>query len=107
VPYAGTLVISSYKITLILRNLEVTDEAMKSYYNNLIEIFTNKVKTMWNIIKNNTDKFQRADNISERKLGTGNIEDAKEIACVLINSFINQQKNYMLIIQTYTWLYNN
>jgi uncharacterized protein YjaZ len=60
---------------------------MKSYYNNLIKIFTHKVKTIWNIIKNNIDKFQRADNISERKLGTGNIKDAKEIACAFDKFF--------------------
>jgi hypothetical protein len=48
-----------------LCNPEETDEVMKSYYNNLIKIFSHKVKTIWNIIKNNTGKIQRADKISE------------------------------------------
>jgi hypothetical protein len=60
---------------------KIIEASNKSCYNNKKTIFTHKIKTVWNILKNNTCKIQTADKISETKLGTGNTEDAKEIAC--------------------------
>lgn len=73
----------------------------------MIKIFTHKVKTIRNIIKNNTGKIQTADKISETNLRTGNTEDAKQIACVFNKLFLLKAENYMLVIQTYTHLYND
>lgn len=77
VHYAGILVISNQKITQ-----KIIEAANKSCYNNKKTIFTHKIKTEWNILKNNTRKLQTVDKISETKLGIGNTEDAEEIACV-------------------------
>jgi hypothetical protein len=40
----------------------------------------NKVKTIWDIIKNNTGKSQISERISELRSDNGNIKDTKEIA---------------------------
>jgi RNA binding exosome subunit len=77
-----------------LRNLEEIEEAKKPYYRNLIKIFTHKLKTMRNIIKNNRNKIQREDKISETKLCVGNIEDTKETVGAFSDSlFINSRKS--------------
>jgi len=60
----------------------------QSYYNILTEIYNHKVRTLWNIIINDTGKIQRAEKISEMKLGAGNIENAKEMACTSNKLFL-------------------
>jgi hypothetical protein len=54
----------------------VITEVKQSYYNILIEISNKKVRTLRNI----TGKFQRAEKISEKNLGAGNIEIVKQMA---------------------------
>jgi hypothetical protein len=66
---------------------KVIKEVNQPYYNILIEISNHKVRTLWNIIRNDTGKIQRAEKISEMNLGAGNIGNAKEMACVCINYF--------------------
>jgi hypothetical protein len=61
---------------------EVIKEGKQSYFNILIEISNHKVGTLWSIIRIDTGKIQRAEKISEMNLGAGNIENAKEMACV-------------------------
>jgi len=40
-----------------------------------------------NILKNDTGKIQTAEKISEIKLGIGNMENAKQMACAFNNYF--------------------
>jgi hypothetical protein len=56
---------------------KIIKEVKQSYYNLLIEMSNHKVKTLWNIIRNDTGKMKRAEKISEMNLGAGNIENAK------------------------------
>jgi hypothetical protein len=67
---------------------KVVKEAKQSYYNNLIEISRRKVKTLWNITKNDTGKMQTAEKISEMNLRTGNIKNGKEMACIFNKLFL-------------------
>ena len=60
----------------------------QSYYNILLEISNHKVRTLWNIIRNDTGKIQRAEKVSEMNLGAGNIANAKEMACALNKLFL-------------------
>ena len=66
---------------------KVIKEAKQSYYNNLIEIARYKIRTLWNIIRNDTNKIQTTEKISEMNLVTGNIENAKDMACVFNKLF--------------------
>ena len=76
---------------------KVKKKVEQSYYNILIEISNHKVRTLWNIIRNDTGKIQRAEKISEMNLGAGNIENAKEMACAFNKSFL-----FMVIVDTNT-----
>ena len=67
---------------------KVTKEVKQSYYNILIEISNHKVRTLWNIIRDDTGKIQRAEKISELNMGAGNIENAKEMACAFNKLFL-------------------
>ena len=67
---------------------KVIKEVKQSYYYILIEISNHKVRTLWNIIRNDTGKIQRAEKISEMNLGAGNIENAKEMACAFNKLFL-------------------
>jgi hypothetical protein len=67
---------------------EVIKEVKQSYYYILIEISNYKVRTLWNIIRNDTGKIQRAENISEINLRARNIENAKEMACAFNKLFL-------------------
>jgi hypothetical protein len=67
---------------------KVIKEVKHSYYNMLIEISYHKVRTLCNIIRNDSGKIQRAEKISEMNGGAGNIENAKEIACAFGKSFL-------------------
>jgi hypothetical protein len=81
-------------------------EAKKSYYSNLVKISTNSVKTIWNIVKNNTGKIQTSDKTSKIKLETHNTKDSKEIerACnnfliSIIESLNSNHANLNMAIQ--------
>jgi hypothetical protein len=67
---------------------KVIKEVKQSYYNILTEIYNHKVRTLWNIIINDTGKIQRAEKISEMNLGARNIEYAKEMACAFNKLFL-------------------
>jgi hypothetical protein len=67
---------------------KVIKELKQSYYNILIEISNHKIRTLWNIIRNDTGKIQRAEKISEMNVGAGNIENAKEMACAFNKLFL-------------------
>jgi hypothetical protein len=67
---------------------KVVKEVKQSYYNILIEISHHKLRTLWNIIRNDTSKIQRAEKISEMNLGAGNIENAKEMPCAFNKLFV-------------------
>ena len=67
---------------------KVIKEVKQSYYYILIEISNHKVRTLWNIIRNDTGKIQRAEKISEMNMGAGNIENAKEMACAFNKLFL-------------------
>jgi hypothetical protein len=67
---------------------KVIKEVKQSYYYILIEISNHKVRTLWNIIRNDTCKIQRAEKISEMNMGAGNIENAKEMACAFNKLFL-------------------
>jgi hypothetical protein len=71
--------------TVVLK--KVIKEVKQSYYYILIEISNHKVRTHWNIIRNDTGKIQRAEKISEMNMGAGNIENAKKWLVLLINYF--------------------
>jgi hypothetical protein len=63
---------------------KVITEVKHSYYNILIEISNNKVRTLWNV----TGKIKRAEKISEMNLGAGNIEIAKQMAYAFHKLFL-------------------
>jgi hypothetical protein len=67
---------------------KVIKEVKQSYYNILIEISNNKVRTLWKFIRNVSGKTQRAEKISEMNLGAGNIENAKEMAYAFNKLFL-------------------
>jgi hypothetical protein len=67
---------------------KVIKDVKHSCYNILIEISNHKVRALWNIIRNDTCKIQRAQKISEMNLDSGNIENAKEMACALNKLFL-------------------
>jgi hypothetical protein len=67
---------------------KVTKEVKQSYYNILIEISNHKVRTLWDIIRDDTGKIQTAEKISELNMGPGNIENAKEMACAFNKLFL-------------------
>ena len=46
------------------------------------------IQSLWNIIRNDTGKVQRVEKISEMNLEAGNIENAKEMACVFNKLFL-------------------
>lgn len=62
---------------------EVIRQTKKLCYNTQTKNSTNKIKTKWSIIKNNTSKTGTIERISELNLENKNIKDAKEIACAL------------------------
>ena len=53
-----------------------------------MEIFNHKLRTLWNIVRNDAGKVHRAEKISETNLGAGNIENAKEMACAFNKLFL-------------------
>ena len=67
---------------------KVTKEVKQSYYNILIQISNHKVRTLWDIIRDDTGQIQRAEKISELNMGAGNIENAKEMACAFNKLFL-------------------
>jgi len=67
---------------------KVIKEVEQSYYNILIEISNHKVRTLWDIIRDDTGKIQTAEKISELNMGAGNIENAKEMACAFNKLFL-------------------
>jgi hypothetical protein len=60
----------------------------QSYNNILTETSNHKVRTLWNIIRNDTGKIQRAEKISEMNLGAGNIENVRKMACAFNKLFL-------------------
>ena len=67
---------------------KVVKEEKQSYNNNLIKISRRKVRTLWNITKNDTGKMQTAEKFSEMNLRTGNIENGKEMASIFNKLFL-------------------
>ena len=57
---------------------------MKQSYSNIL---TN-IHSLRNIIRNDTGKVQTVEKISEMNLEAGNIENAKEMACVFNKLFL-------------------
>jgi hypothetical protein len=48
---------------------KVIKEVKQPYYYILIKISNHKVRTLWNMIRNDTGKIQRAEKISEMNFG--------------------------------------
>ena len=67
---------------------KVIKELKQSYYNILIEISNHKIRTLWNIKRNDTRKIQRAEKISEVNVGPGHTENAKEMVCAFNKLFL-------------------
>jgi hypothetical protein len=66
---------------------KIIKEVKQSYYNILIEISNYKIRTPWNIIRNDTGKIQRAEKISERNLRLGTLKMQKKWLVLLLNYF--------------------
>jgi hypothetical protein len=69
---------------------KVIKEAKKLYYKTLIKTSANKIKTTWNIIRENTGKIQDLNGISEINLENETVEDSREIAYAF-NKYFYQQ----------------
>jgi hypothetical protein len=55
---------------------KVIKQAKKLYYNTLIKTSVNKIKTTWNITRENTGKIQDLNGISEINLENEIVEDS-------------------------------
>jgi len=67
---------------------KVIKEVKLSHYNILTEISNHKLRTLRKIMRNDTGRVQRAEEMSEMNLGAGNIENAKEMACAFNKLFL-------------------
>ena len=75
---------------------KVIKEAKKLYYNTLIKTSVNKIKTTWNIVRENTGKIQDLNGISEINLGNEIVEDSREIAYAFNKYFLSTVENLSL-----------
>jgi hypothetical protein len=75
---------------------KVIKEAKKLYYNTLIKTSANKIKTTWNIIRENNGKIQDLNGISEINLENEIVEDSREIAYAFNKYFLSRVENLSL-----------
>jgi hypothetical protein len=68
---------------------KVIKEAKKLYYNTLIKTSVSKIKTMWNIIRENTGKIQDLNGIAEINLENEIAEDSREVAYAFNKYFLS------------------
>ena len=67
---------------------EVIRTAKKIHYNNLFNRSHNKVKTMWNFVKTETNK-QNRNNVPPLNIEASPVTDYQKLACVFNEYFIN------------------
>jgi hypothetical protein len=75
---------------------KVIQEAKKQHYNRLIDISNNKIKTTWNIIKQETGKIHITEQMPSLLINDEKIRDPQKVADVFNDFFLSTAENLNL-----------